>query len=140
MTRLTRSRLEALDEAEDVFVDFFVIDPDALEGCGELVAEDALDDVEIVVDEEGGGALLGLLAHIEPEVVEEDHVGAQFFFGAAIAGGADDVAAGDAGAVGLEDALQAEALVVGGNFAGDADVIDGGHIDQEAAGQARCGK
>jgi len=69
------------------------------------------------MDEGGGGALFGLLAHIEPEVVEEEHIGAEFFFGAAVSGGADDVAAGDAGAVGLQDALQAEALFVGGNLA-----------------------
>ena len=96
-----------------------MIDPDAFECGGELVAQDALDDIQIVVDERGGGSLLGLLAHVQPEVVEEEHVGAEFFFGAAVAGGADDVAAGDAGAVGLQDALQAEALFVGGDFAGN---------------------
>ena len=44
----------------------------------ELVAEDALDNVEIVMDEQRSGAALGLLAHVQPEVIEEHHVGAQF--------------------------------------------------------------
>ena len=70
------------------------------------------------MNEHGCRAALGLLAHVEPEVIQEHHVGAEFFFAAAFPGSADDVAAGDAGAVGLQDALQAEALFVGGDFAG----------------------
>ena len=131
--------LEALHEAQDVFVNLFVIHPNALEGGGELVAQDALDHVEIVVYQGGSGALFGLLAEVEPEVVEELHVGAQLFFAAAFAGGADDKAAGNAGAIGLQDALEAQALLVGRDFAGDADVVDGGHVDQEAAGQGDVG-
>ena len=54
---------------------------------------------------------------------------------AAFAGGADDEAAGNAGAVGLQHALQAQALFVARNFARNADVIDGRHVDQKPAGQ-----
>ena len=87
------------------------------------------------MDEQGRGLALGLLAHIQPHVVEEHHVGAQFFFGAAVAGGAHDVAARNAGAVRLQNAFQAQAFVIAGNFARDADMLDGRHVHQEAAGQ-----
>ena len=87
------------------------------------------------MDQRRRGLLFGLLAQVEPEIVEEHHVGVQFLFRAAFAGGAHDVAAGDAGAMRLQDALQADALFVGADLARHADVIDGRHVDQEAAGQ-----
>ncbi len=46
--------LEALQEAQDALVLGFGVDPDGGEGVGDLVAEDALDEVEVVVDEGGG--------------------------------------------------------------------------------------
>ena len=87
------------------------------------------------MDQQRRRLALGLLPHVEPHVVEEMHVGAQLFFAAAVAGGADDEAAGDAGAIGLQNALQPRAFVVARNLARDADVVDGRHVDQEAAGQ-----
>ena len=47
--------------------------------------------------------------------------------------------AGDAGAVVLQDALETAALLLAGNLARDTDVIDGRHVDQEAAGQGDVG-
>ena len=114
---LDQRRLEALHEAEHAFEGFFAIHPDGLERRRELVAENALDQVEVVVQEQGRGLLLGLLADVEPEIVEEVHVGAEFLFTLAIAGGADDEAAGHAGAVGLEDAFEALAFFVGRDLA-----------------------
>ena len=128
-------RLEALHEAEHALVELFVIDPDGLERRRELVAQNALHQIEIVVQQNGRGLLLGLLAHVEPEVVEEVHVALQFFFGLAFAGGAADEAAGNALAMGLQDLLEALALFVGRDLAGDADVVDRRHVDDEAAGQ-----
>ncbi len=81
-----QSGLKALDEAQHVFVDVLIIDPDALEGGGELVAQDTLDHVEIVVYQGRGRTFFGLLPQVEPEVVEELHVGAQLFFSAPVAG------------------------------------------------------
>jgi hypothetical protein len=40
--------------------------------------------------------------------------------------------------VALQNAFQAEALIVAGDFARDADVVHGRHVDQEAAGSAMC--
>ena len=44
-------RLEALQEAQDALVLALGVDPDGREVIGDLVAEDALDEVEIVVDQ-----------------------------------------------------------------------------------------
>ena len=66
---------------------------------------------------------------------QEAQVGAQFLFGCALGGGAHDEAAGGLAAFVGEDALEALALLVGGDLAADADVRDGGHEDQEAAGK-----
>jgi len=50
---------------------------------------------------------LGLLPHVEPEVVEEVHVAAQFLFALVFRGRAADEAARNSLAVGLQHALQA---------------------------------
>src|SRR5262249_37748464 len=86
-------------------------------------------------DERRGVAPLGLLPHVQPEVVEKHHVGAQFLFAAALPGCTDDVSARNAGAIALQDALQAEALLIAGDLAGNTDVIDRRHVDQEPAGK-----
>ncbi len=46
-------RLEALQEAQDALVLGLGVDPDGGEVVGDLVAQDALDEVEVVVDERG---------------------------------------------------------------------------------------
>ena len=73
-------RLEALHEAQNALVDVFVIHPDGLERCRQLVAENALHDVQIVMQQRRRGLLLRLLADIQPEVVEKLHVGRDLFF------------------------------------------------------------
>ena len=50
-------------------------------------------------------------------------------------GGAGDEAARDAGALALQDALQAQALFVAGDLARDAHVFERRHVDHVAAGQ-----
>ena len=63
-------------------------------------------------------------------------------FGAAGGGGADDHAAGEAVLLAelADDAAQAGALVAGLDLAGDADVIDRRHEDQEAARHRDVGR
>ena len=109
--------LEALDEAQHVFVGFFVVDPDGLEAVGQLVAQDALHDVEIVMQHRRRGALVGFGADVLPQVVEEQHVAGDFVFGAAFGGGAGDESAHGAGTFALQNAFQAQALFVAGDFA-----------------------
>ena len=96
---------------------------------------EALHQVEIVMDQGRGFSLLGLLADVHPEVIKELHVGTQILFRFALAGRAKNESAGNADAIGLQDPLQPQPLVVGRDLAGYTDVIDSRHIDHEASGQ-----
>src|SRR5215469_5507948 len=53
----------------------------------------------------------------------------------AFTGCAHDKSAGDARAIGLQNTLQSAALVVAGDLAGYADVVHGGHVNQEPSRQ-----
>ncbi len=75
------------------------------------------------------------LLDLAPQVKQEAQVGAELVFRCAFGGGADDESAGGFAALVDENALEALALLVRGDFAADADVGDGGHEDQEAAGE-----
>ncbi len=86
--------LEALQESQDALVVGLGVDPDGGEVVGDLVAEDALDEVEVVVDEGGGLRRVGARLDVGPEVEEEAEVGAELLFACAGGGSADDEAAG----------------------------------------------
>ena len=62
------------------------------------------------------------------------------FFGLAFARGAHDVAAGDAGAVRLQDASSALPLFIARDLARHADVLDRRHVDDDTGPAARCAK
>ena len=70
-----------------------------------------------------------------PGVAEEFDVGANFVVGRAAGSGAHDEAAGKGAARFADEAAKARAVFGGDDVARHADVIDGGHVDQEAAGQ-----
>src|SRR5580698_1747412 len=127
---------EAVEEADDALVVVLRIDPDGGEVGADLVAQDSLDEREIVIDERGRFGGVGTLLDLVPEVNEEAQVGAELFFRRALGGGADDESARGFAALADENALEAMALFVGGDFAADADVRDSGHEDQEAAGKS----
>jgi len=95
---------------------------------------------QIVIDERRRLGGVRALFDLCPEVEQEAQVGAQLLFGCALGGGADDEPAGGLAALVDKNALETLALLVGGDFAADADVGDGGHKDQEAAGKGnvRC--
>ena len=80
--------------------------------CGDLVAQDALDEVQIVIDQRRRLAALGALLDLGPEVDQEAQVGAQILFAGARSGGAHDEAAGAVRVLGQNDPLQALALFV----------------------------
>ncbi len=75
--------LEALEEAENALVVSLGVDPDGGEVVGDLVAEDALDEIEVVVDERGGLAGFAALLNVGPEVEEEAKVRAELLFACA---------------------------------------------------------
>src|SRR5580658_4513320 len=132
---LDHLRLEAVEEPEHAFVFGFGVNPDHAEVGGDLVAQHALDDVEVVIDQRGRLGAFGAGLDVVPQALEEADVGAEFFFAGALGGGADDEASVTVFAFAEDDALQALALFLGGNFARNAGVVHRRHVDQEAAGQ-----
>ena len=127
--------LEAVEEAQNALVLRFGVDPDHGEVGGDLVAQHALDDVEIVIDQRGRLRAFGAILDVLPQAFQEADVGAEFLFAGALRGGADDEASVAVLALAEDDALQALALFFGRNLARHAGVIHRRHVDQEAAGQ-----
>src|SRR5258706_2427631 len=127
--------LEALDEPQHALVGVFVVDPDGFEAVGQLIAQDALDDIEIVMQQHRRGPALGLLTNILPEVIQKLHVGRDFFLGPSLGRGARDEAAHRTRAPRLQNAFQAQALIVARNFSRDAHVLERRHIDYVAPRQ-----
>src|SRR5207253_2441415 len=95
-------RLEAADELHDLAVLLFVVDPDAGKIVADVIAQDALDEVEVAVEQGGRFALLAAFLDFVPGLAQELDVGANLVVGGATRGGADDEAAG-IGAASLAD-------------------------------------
>src|SRR3984957_17939567 len=117
----------------------FVIDPDGLEAVGQLVAEDALHDIEVVMEQHGRGTLIGARFDVLPQVIEELHIAGDIFFASAFRCGTGNKAADWTWTLTLQDALQAQTLFIGTDFPRDTHVFEGGHINYIAAGQGDVG-
>ena len=88
-----------------------------------------------MIDQQRRLVIVGAGLDLGPEPLQEADIGAQFVFGCALGGGADNESAVAVFALADDDALQPLTLLFGSDFARDAGVVDGGHVDQEAAGQ-----
>src|SRR6185437_348705 len=86
--------LETLQEAQHALVLGFGVHPDGGEVVGHLVAQDALDEIEIVVDQRRRLRGLAAALDIRPEVQQEAQIAPQLFFARAFGGGAHDEATG----------------------------------------------
>ena len=112
-----------------------VIHPDGGEIRGHLVAQHALHDVQVVIDQRRGLAVFRAALDFTPEVLKEADVGAQFFFGGALRRGAHDETAVTVFALAEHKPFQALALVFGGNLARHTGVIHRRHVNQKTSGQ-----
>jgi len=106
---------------------------------GDLIAQDALDEVEVVVDERGRLGGLGARLDVGPEVEQEAQIAAKLFFAGALGRCADNESAGGLALLAEQNLLQAAAFAVGLDLARDAGVVHRGHEDQEAAGKRDVG-
>src|SRR5260370_1110530 len=84
--------LEAADELDDFAVLLFIVDPNAGEIVADVIAENALDKVEVAVEQSGGFALLAALFDFVPGFAEEIDVGANLVVGGAAGRGSNDEA------------------------------------------------
>ena len=132
---LHESRLKTIEEAENALVLRFSVDPDYGEVRRDLVAQHALDYVEIVIDQRGRLGGFGAALDVVPEAFEKADVGAEFVLACVLSGGANDEAAVAVIALAHHDALEALALFVGRDLARDSGMVDRRHVDQETSGQ-----
>src|ERR1043165_2490327 len=137
-------RLDLIEELHDALVLIDGVDPHGLELGREGVAEGAQDEVGVGMDRRRRRDFLRLAPDLLPQIGEVFEVGAELLFVAPFARGAHDEAAGAGGADGLEHVLEAQPLVLALDAPRDTDVVDGGHVDEEAprqrdvAGDARA--
>ena len=87
--------LEAADEFDHLAELLFVVDPDGGVVVADVVAQDALDQVEVAMQQGRRLARLGLRANLLPGAAEEFDVGANLIVRRAFGGGAHDEAAGE---------------------------------------------
>src|SRR6267378_3733865 len=127
--------LEAADEFDDLPVFLFAIDPDGGEIVADVIAKDALDEIQVAVQKRGRFALLAALLDFVPGLAEEFDVGANFFVGGSAGRGSNDEAAGISAASFADQTTQTRAIIGGRDFARYTDVVDRGHVDQEATRQ-----
>ncbi len=127
--------LAAVHEIQHALVVDFAVHAHALEIRRQQVAQQALHEVEIAVEQRRRLQAVRLGPDLVPERGEELQVGLELFFGAALPGGAHDEAAGERALVLQDDVAQAQALLFRSDLARDANVVDGGHVDQVASRQ-----
>ena len=128
-------RLEAAHEFDHLGEFLFVVQPDGGVIVAQIIAQDALDEIQVAVEQGWRVALLGSGANGVPGAAEELDVGANFLVGRSRGGGADDEAAGKRALGFVHQAPQARAVFGRADAPRHADVIDGGHVDEEAPGQ-----
>jgi len=85
--------LEAADELDDLAVLFLVVDPDSGEIVADVIAEDALDEIKVAMEQSGRFALLAALLDFVPGLAEELDVGANLVVSGAASGRAHDESA-----------------------------------------------
>src|SRR5207245_259719 len=128
--------LEAADELDDLAVLLFAVNPDGGEIVADVIAEHALDEIKVAMQERGGFAVLALLLDFIPGPAQEFDVGANFLVGGAAGGGANDKAARIRATSFADEAAQARTVFRRSDFARNADVIDCRHVDEETAGKS----
>src|SRR5262249_54730476 len=90
---------------------------------------------EVVVKNRGRLALVILLLDFGPGPAEELDVGADFLVGGGACRGPNDETTGIAAASLADDAAETRTVFGAGDLAGYADVVNRGHVYQEAAGK-----
>ena len=128
--------LEAADELDDLAELLFVVDPDGGVVVADVVAQDALDEIEIAMQQRRAPCAARPCARIFSQVRPRNSTSARISSsGAPSAAVRTMKPPGKVPLASRDQAAQARTLFGGADAARDADVIDRGHVDQEAAGQ-----
>ncbi len=127
--------LEAADEFDDLAELLFVVEPDGDVVVAQVIAQDALHQIQVAVEQGRRAALFGTGADGVPGAAQKFDVGADFVVACAAGRGAHDKSAGECSLRFGHHAAQARAVFRRADAARHADVIHRGHVDQEAARQ-----
>ena len=127
--------LEAADKFDDFAVLLFGVDPDGRVIVADVIAEHALDEIEIAVKQSGGFALLAALFDVVPGLAEELDIGANLVVSGATGSGSNDEAAGISTASFADEPAKARAILRTRDFARHADVINRRHVYEKTAGK-----
>src|SRR4051812_45977270 len=87
------------------------------------------------MDENWSLLLFCLLANIEPQVIEEMHVGPELFFRLAFSGRPQNESTGNACAMGLQNTLQPLPFFIGADLPGHSDVVHRWHVNDKSPWQ-----
>src|ERR1700733_12503520 len=128
---LHQAGLKAIEEAQNALVFRLGIDPDHGEIGSDLIAQNALDYVEIVIDQRWGLRSLRTRFNVVPQALKKTNVSPQFVFTRVLRGGADDEAAVAVFALAHHDALQPLPLFIRSNLSRHPGMVHGRHVDQE---------
>ena len=140
-TRGASSGWSDVDHLQRALELLLAVEADVRDVVGEDVAQQALHERELAVQEGGGALARGLRADLVPGPGEVLHVALEVLAGAAGPDRARDQAAAAALLPQLlQDRLQPSPLVVVGDLARDAHVLDGGHEHEVAPGQRDVGR
>ncbi len=123
------------DEAEDALVLVALVDHQLLHVGGEEVAGGAQDEVEVRMHQARAAALLVLPDHLVPDLDQEPDVALQLRLRNVLRHRPDDEA-GPWRAEPVDDLPEPPPLLLVGDPAADAHVVDRGHEDQVPAGDA----
>src|SRR4029077_16600648 len=128
--------LEAAHKFDPFAVFLFAINPDRREIIADVVAQNALDQIQVAMQKRRRLALLAALLDFVPGSAQELDVRANFAVRGSPRRGSYDEAAGIRAARFADQPAQARAIIRRSDFARHANVVDRRHVHQEASRQS----
>src|SRR5207253_7993877 len=127
--------LEAVCKAQNALVFLFGINPNGGKIGRDLIAQNALDYVQVVINQRGRLAVFRARADLVPQSFQEADVGAELVLCGALSGGTHNESTVTVFTLALDDSLQSQALFIGSDLARHTGVIHRRHVDEEASRQ-----
>src|SRR5215472_2626445 len=128
-------RLEPADELHNLAEFLFAVDPNSGEIVADVIAQHAFHQVQVAMQQRRGLAIVVLLLDLVPGLPQKLDVQPNFVVRRSARRGAHDESTRIAAACFTHQPPQARTIFRAGNLPRNADVINRGHVHQEAPGQ-----